>query len=124
MATVRDLRCLPYSRGVGCDRLMWELSIGRTYAVIIGWHGAAAISGFGLCQGLSMNTSFAEAAIWVADTAQAELAPYDFVQWPSRGRHLLRPRQVDDAVVWIDPHDDRVVSLIGELCSHVSVWAG
>jgi len=71
-----------------------------------------------------MNTSFAEAAVWVADTAQGELTGYDFVQWPSRGGHLLLPRQVDDAAVWIDPHEDRVVSLIGDLCCHVSSWAG
>ena len=33
---------------------MWELSIGRTYAVTIGWHGTSGIRGFGLCQGLSI----------------------------------------------------------------------
>ena len=124
VVTARDLRCLRYGRAVDPDRLMWELSIGRTYAVTIGWHGTAGISGFGLCQGLSMNTSFAEAAVWVADTAQGELTGYDFVQWPSRGGHLLLPRQVDDAAVWIDPHNDRVVSLIGDLCCHGSPWAG
>ncbi|TCN53516.1 hypothetical protein EV641_106161 [Rhodococcus sp. SMB37] len=107
VATGRHLRCLRYGRDVDPDRLIWELSISPTYAVTIGWHGTAGISGFGLCRGLSMNTSFVEAAVWVADTAQTELAGYDFVQWPSRGRHLLRPRQVDGAPVWIDLHGDR-----------------
>lgn len=115
VAVARDLRCLRYGRDVQPDRLVWDLSVGAEYAVTIGWTGTAGISGFSLCNGVAMDASFGEAAVWVADTAQTELAGYDFVQWPSRGRHLLRPRQVDGTPVWIDPHTDSVISRIGEL---------
>ncbi|MFC0446994.1 hypothetical protein [Rhodococcus jostii] len=39
-----------------------------------------------------MDAPYPQAAVWVADTTQGELAGYDFVQWPSRGRHMLNPR--------------------------------
>ncbi|MET4609864.1 hypothetical protein ABIC28_000834 [Rhodococcus sp. PvR044] len=120
VAVARDLRCLRYGRDVRPDRLVWELSVGAEYAVTIGWNGTAGISGFGLCHGLSIDASFCEAAVWVADTAQTELAGYDFVQWPSRGRHLLRPRQIDGTPVWLDPHTDSVVTQIGELCTRAT----
>lgn len=117
VAVARDLRCLRYGRDVQPDRLVWDLSIGATYAVTIGWNGTAGISGFSLCDGLLMDASFCEAAVWVADTAQTELAGYDFVQWPSRGRQLLRPRQVRGTPAWLDPHIDSVISQIGQLAS-------
>lgn len=117
VAVARDLRCLRYGPAVQPDRLMWKLSISAEYVVTIGWSGAAGISEFDLCHGLPMDAPFSEAAIWVADTVQTELAGYDFVQWPSHGRHLLKPQQVNGTPVWIDPHTDKVVCRIGELCS-------
>lgn len=117
VAVARDLRCLRYGPAVQPDRLMWELSISAEYAVTIGWRGTAGISEFGLCHGLPMDAPFSEAAIWVADTVQTELAGYDFVQWPSHGRHLLKPQQVNGTPAWIDPQTDKVVCRIGELCS-------
>ncbi len=69
------------------------------------------ISSFGIGDGgLTMETPFAEAAAWVAEVVQDNLAGYDFVQWPSRGRHLLLPRLRDGRPVWIDPHGDVIVS--------------
>ncbi|MGO4205400.1 hypothetical protein AB4Z09_27415 [Rhodococcus sp. TAF43] len=119
VAVTRDLRCLRHGRDVQPDRLMWELSIGAEYAVTIGWSGTGGVSGFSVCNGLSVEAPFAEAAVWVADTTQTELAGYEFVQWPSRGRHLLVPRLCDGAPVWMDPHSDRVICAIGELCTAV-----
>jgi hypothetical protein len=121
MAVARDLRCFRYGREVNPDRLIWELSIGHGDAVMIGWNGTAGISGFSLCDGtMRMDASFAQAARWVADTAQTELAGYDFVQWPSHGRHLLIPRCMDDIAVWFDRHTDQKVAPIGGLCK--AVW--
>ncbi|MFC9789569.1 hypothetical protein [Rhodococcus sp. NPDC127528] len=116
-AVARDLRCLRYGRDVNPDRLVWELSIGAEYAVTIGWNRTGGISGFRSCSGLPMDASFGDAAVWVADAAQTELAGYDFVQWPSRGRHLLRPGQIDHAPVWVDPHTGSPIAPVGELCT-------
>nr|WP_258955554.1 hypothetical protein [Rhodococcus erythropolis] len=52
-----------------------------------------------------------------------KLAGYDFVQWPSRGRHLLVPRLRDGEPVWMDPHGDATISRIGELCKNSTNYA-
>ncbi len=89
----------------------------------IGWQGTRDISGFSYFNALSMETAFADAAVWVADAVQTNLAGYDFVQWPSRGRHLLVPRLLDGEPVWIDPHGDVTISRIGELCKNSTNYA-
>lgn len=117
VAVARDLRCFRYGRDVNPDKLMWELSVGHTDAVMIGWSAAAGISGFSLCDGtMRTDATFAEAARSVAGITQTELAGYDFVQWPSQGKHLLRPRRVDGEPVWIDRHTEKAVAAIGALC--------
>lgn len=121
VAVARDLRCFQYGRDVNPDRLMWELTVGHGDTVMIGWNGTAGISGFSLCDGtMRTDASFAQAARWVADTAQTELAGYDFVQWPSQGGHLLSPRCMDDVAVWFDRHTGQMVAPIGGLCE--AVW--
>ncbi len=80
--SARDLRCFRYGRDVQPQLLVWELSIGDEYAVMIGWNGTRGISGFSLGDGQSMDASFAQAAAWVADIVQTELAGYDFVEGP------------------------------------------
>ncbi|EME65522.1 hypothetical protein G352_08932 [Rhodococcus ruber BKS 20-38] len=121
VAVARDLRCFRYGRDVNPDRLIWELSVGHGDAVMVGWNGTAGISGFSLCDGtMRTDASFAQTARWVADTAQTELAGYDFVQWPSQGGHLLSPRCMDEVAVWFDRHTDQVVAPIGGLCE--AVW--
>lgn len=120
-AVASDLRCLRHGRELQVDRLVWELAISDQYAVTIGWRGPG-VGGFNLCHGLSMDTSYAQAAVWVADTTQGELAGYDFVQWPSRGQHMLNPRLRHDAPVWVDPHTDTAVATIGELCEQTAAW--
>ena len=66
-----------------------------------------------------MDAPFTEAAVWVANTVQSDLAGYDFVQWPSQGQRMLLPRKRDDGPVWIDPHTDDTVAAVGELCQHI-----
>ncbi|WP_368680371.1 hypothetical protein R1X32_07455 (plasmid) [Rhodococcus opacus] len=121
-AVAGDLRYLRYGRDVRVDRLIWELTINDQYAVTLGWSGPG-VGGFDLCHGLSMDTPYAQAAVWVAETAQGELTGYEFIQWPSRGRHILTPRLRQEAPAWVDPHTDTVVAAIGELCEQDAAWA-
>ncbi|WP_241565845.1 hypothetical protein [Prescottella agglutinans] len=121
-AVARDFRCLRFGRDVNVDRLEWDFAINGEYYVSIGWQGARGISGFSCGHGLTMDATFGEAAVWVADTVQGELAGYDFVQWPSRGRHLLVPRLHAAEPVWVDPHGDVVIGPIGQLCRHIDRW--
>ncbi|MDI9938607.1 hypothetical protein ACVH9Z_36950 [Rhodococcus opacus] len=121
-AVARDMRCLRYGRDVQLDGVVWELAVNSGYAVTIGWQGADGVGGFGLCHGLSMDATFGEASVWAADTVQWELAGYEFVQWPSRGHHVLVPRLREAVPVWVDPHNDGTVAAIGELCEHSGEW--
>ncbi|MFD3430542.1 hypothetical protein [Nocardia fluminea] len=116
VAVARDLGCLRFGREVELSRLVWELGIGTEYTVTIGWKTGSGLGGFARGEGMPMDAAFCAAAVWVADTAQTELAGYEFVQWPCRGRHLLKPRQVDGTPVWVDPRTDHVICAIGELC--------
>ncbi|TQC42887.1 hypothetical protein EEB14_46235 [Rhodococcus sp. WS4] len=120
-AVVRDLRCLRYGHNVEVDRLVWELEINDQYAVTVGWRGPG-VGGFNLCHGVSMDAPYSQAAVWVAETTQGELTGYDFVQWPSRGLHILNPRLRQEGPVWVDPHTDTVVAIIGELCEQHAAW--
>lgn len=122
-AVARDLRCLTFGRDVKVGRLEWNFAINGEYYVSIGWQGAGGISGFSCGHGLTMDATFGEAAVWVADTVQGELAGYDFVQWPSWGRHLLVPRLLAGEPVWVDPHGEMVIGPIGQLCRHIDRWA-
>ncbi|MFC9514542.1 hypothetical protein ACFTSD_02300 [Nocardiaceae bacterium NPDC056970] len=122
-AVARDLRCLRFGTDVKIDRLEWSFAIDSEYRVSIGWEGAGGISGFTCGRGLTMDTKFVDAAVWVADTVQGELAGYDFVQWPSRGRHLLLPRSVAGEPVWVNPRGDVVIGPIGQLCERVDPWS-
>lgn len=119
----RDLRCLRYGRDADTDRLVWDFAINSDYYVSIGWQGVRGIGGFGIGGGLSMDAAFSEAAAWVAEVVQDNLAGYDFIQWPSQGRHLLVPRLRAGQPVWVDPHGDVTISPIGELCDNAQQWS-
>lgn len=121
VAVAHDLRYFRYGRDVNPDRLMWRLSTGPGDAVVIGWNETAGISGLVMHGGaLRAGASFVDAARWVADAVQGDLAGYDFVQWPSQGGYLLSPRCIDDAAVWFDRHTDCVIAPIGGL--HEAMW--
>lgn len=115
-AVARDLECLRFGREVNLRPLVWEFEITPQYCVIIGWAGAKGTGGFGRGDGMSMDSTYPDAAVWVAETVQTELAGYEFVQWPSHGKHLLKPSADADGARWIDPHDNTVVADIGSLC--------
>ncbi|KJV03304.1 hypothetical protein [Rhodococcus sp. PML026] len=111
-AVARDLECLRVGRQVSMHSLVWEFEINPDYCVIIGWSGGG-FYGFGRGDGMSMDADYPDAVEWVAETVQTELAGYEFVQWPSRGKHLLHPHGAQ----WVDPQDNAVVADIGSLCS-------
>ncbi|MBF6067780.1 hypothetical protein [Nocardia farcinica] len=46
------------------------------------------------------------------------------MQWPSSGFHLLVPRLVGSAPVWVDPHTGAAIGPLGELCAHADRWDG
>ncbi len=117
-AVGRDLRCLRYGRYVDTDKLVWDLSINGDYYVFVGWQSIRGIGGFNTGGGLTMDASFGEAAAWIAEVVQDNLAGYEFVQWPSRGSHLLVPRLRSAEAVWIDPHGDVTICPIGTLCEY------
>ncbi|MFE1592076.1 hypothetical protein [Nocardia sp. NPDC058705] len=119
VAVAHDLRHLRHGREVDPDRLMWEFSIGADYDVGIGfsWRSTSAIGGFS--NGMPMDAAFCDAAVWVADLTQTELAGYDFVQWPSHGHNLLKPRSIDGQPIWAHPHTNHTVCPIGELSRDV-----
>ncbi|WP_245672837.1 hypothetical protein [Aldersonia kunmingensis] len=103
VAVGRDLRCLRYGRYADTDRLVWDFAINDDYYVLIGWGGAGGLGDFGIGGGLSMDVTFGEAAAWVAEIVQDNLAGYEFVQWPSRGWHVLVPRLRAGEPVWVNP---------------------
>lgn len=114
-AVARDLKCCRVGREVTLDRLVWEFEINSDYFVGIGWGSVDGIGGFNRGEGMSMDASYADAAAWVAETVQTELAGYEFVQWPSKGRHLLSAQASETVGQWVDPHDGSVVADIGSL---------
>ncbi len=122
-SVARDLRCLRFGRDIRIDRLIWDLAINGDYFVAIGWQGPR-LGGFSRGEGMTMDASSEEAAVWVADAVQTELAGYEFVQWPSRGRQLYLARLRGNRSVWIDPHTDTTVAPVGGLCDAVRQPAG
>jgi hypothetical protein len=77
------------------DSDLGEFSIGRNYA---------------------LETTPAQAMVWVAEVVQEELAGHEFVQWPSDGWRLLTPELRNGDAIWVDPSTNRVVSQIDALC--------
>ncbi|WP_236603655.1 hypothetical protein [Rhodococcus sp. WAY2] len=118
-AVVRDLWCLRYGRDVQVDRLVWELAISDQYAVTIGWSGPGS-AGSTSATAYPWMPAYTQAAVWGA--TQGVLTSYEFIQWPSRGQHILNPRLRQEGPVWVDPHTDTAVAATGELCKHRTAW--
>ncbi|MBY3989567.1 hypothetical protein HQO84_25585 [Rhodococcus fascians] len=115
-AVARDLKCFRVGREVTLERLEWEFEINSEYYVGVGWERAGSIGGFNRGEGMSMDASYTDAAAWVAEIVQTELAAYEFVQWPSKGRHLLSAQASKAGAQWVDPHDGTAAADIGSLC--------
>ncbi|WP_280193487.1 hypothetical protein [Nocardia farcinica] len=105
------------------DRLVWSLVITGEYHVVVGWERGRRIGEFGIGHGLTMDAGYGAAAVWVADVVQGRLAGHEFVQGPSCGFHLLVPRLIGSAPVWVDPHTGATIAP-GELCAHGDRWHG
>lgn len=67
--------------------------------------------------GSRVETSVAQAMVWLAEDVQYELTGYEFVQWPIAGQRILAPRLVEDHAVWAGPGTNTVTAPIGELCA-------
>ncbi|MGY4646459.1 hypothetical protein [Mycobacterium sp. URHB0021] len=118
-AVALDLRCRRHGREVSLSGVDWELTVMSEGWVSIGMVTVADdtdLYKFSIGRGHALETTTAQAMVWVAEVVQEELAGYEFVQWPSDGPRLLTADlRVCDAV-WIDPSTDDVVSNIGALC--------
>ncbi len=120
-AVALDLRCLRHGRSVNLDRLVWDLSINGDYHVSVGWQRIRGLGGFGIGGGLTVDVSYGEAAAWVAEVVQDDLAGYEFVQWPSRGRTCCASSARRRSGL-VDPHGDVVLCPIGHLCENAGSW--
>ncbi len=90
-----------HGRDVAVDRLVWSLVITGEYDVVVGLERGRGIGEFGIGHGLTMDAGYGAAAVWVADVVQGRLAGLECVRWPSSGFHLLVPRLVGSAPVWV-----------------------
>ena len=118
-AVTLDLRCRRHGRAVSLDGLEWALTVFSQGWVSIGMATLtddADLGAFSMGRGFALETTPAQAMVWVASVVQDELAGYEFVQWPSDGWRLLDPELRDGEAVWVDPSSDSVVSPIGAWC--------
>jgi hypothetical protein len=116
-AVTRDLGCRRHGRSIGFDNVVWTI-VANDGAVGVGFSltGEADVGAYRRCMDYRLDTTAAQALVWLADDVQYELAGYEFVQWPMAGRRILVPRVVDDRAVWVDPTTGTVAAAIGELC--------
>lgn len=119
-AVTSDLQCLRYGRSINVDKVIWNFSIDSEYLITLGWEGSES---FRVTNAWTLESSFEDVAVWVADAVQTNLSGYEFVQWPSRGGHILTPAIRNNAAVWIDPQTKKVISPIGELCKKGPSWS-
>lgn len=78
--------------------------------------GVADVNEYQRCMGYLLETSPAQAMVWLAQDVQDELTGNEFVQWPIAGQRILDPRIVDDHAVWVEPSTNAIAAPIGELC--------
>lgn len=122
-AVSRDLRCLQYGGRFDSGDLVWELSIDGSYTVGLGWLRPGRSCSWVTRGDVSMDASFAVAAVWAAGLAQGQLViGREVVHWPSKGWNLLTPQLVDESPVWIDTSDGSIISNIGTLCEAGTKW--
>jgi hypothetical protein len=97
---------------------MWRFAVSDEW-VALGFEAPrdAEVGAYQRCLSYRLETSAAQALVWLAGDVQYELAGYEFVQWPIAGQRILDPRIVDDQAVWVEPSTNTVTAPIGELCA-------
>ncbi|GAY15355.1 hypothetical protein [Mycobacterium sp. shizuoka-1] len=117
-AVTRDLRCLRHGRPITFAGVSWYFMVcGEAIAVSFDAPSTADVSPYRRCLGYLLETTAAQALLWLAGDVQYKLAGYEWVQWPMAGQRLLDPRLVDDHAVWVEVSTRSVIAPIGELCA-------
>ncbi len=116
-AVTRDLGCRLHGRRISFHNVFWTI-LTDNGSVCVGFElaGDADVSPYRRCLEYRLDTTTAQATVWMADDVQYELGGYEFVQWPIAGQHTLIARIIDDQAVWVDPKTGAVISPIGQLC--------
>lgn len=116
-AVTHDLGCRRHGQRIGFDNVMWKIAAHEGF-VWVGFAlaGDADVGAYQRCNSYRLETTAAQATVWLADDVQYELTGYEFVQWPSEGRRILAPRLIDGQATWVEPETDTVIGLIGALC--------
>jgi hypothetical protein len=118
-AVSQDLQCRRYGRTISFDDVAWVLIVhadGRVYIGITPLGVRTDVGGFERGAGYILDTTAAQAMVWIAEAIQDELAGYEFVQWPIDGQRILVPEIRDDNAVWVRRATNDVVCRIGDLC--------
>jgi hypothetical protein len=117
-AVTRDLDCRRHGRPITFANVGWRFVVsGEWVAVGFEAPGDADVSAYRRCLSYRLETSTAQALVWLAEDVQYELAGYEFVQWPIAGQRMLDPRILDNLAVWVEPSSNTVTAPIGELCA-------
>jgi hypothetical protein len=116
-AVTRDLGCRLHGRRISFHNVLWTI-LTDNGSVCVGFElaGDADVSAYRRCLEYRLDTTTAQATVWMADDVQYELGGYELVQWPIAGQHTLIARIIDDQAVWMEPKTGAVISPIGQLC--------
>jgi hypothetical protein len=116
-AVTRDLGCGRHGRAIGFHNVMWKIAADDG-SVCVGFAvtGDADVRAYQRSLGYRLNTTAAQATVWMADDVQYELTGYEFVEWPIVDRRILVPQIIGDQAAWVDPKTEIVIARIGELC--------
>ena len=103
---------------------MWKIAADDG-SVCVGFAlaGDADVDAYQRCVGYRLDTTAAQATVWLAGDVQDELTGYQFVQWPIAGRRILVPQIIDGQARWVNPRTDAVIASVGELCHAAEVFA-
>ncbi|MDT5281624.1 MAG: hypothetical protein QOJ20_2819 [Mycobacterium sp.] len=82
---------------------MWKIAADDG-SVCVGFALAddADVGAYQRCNSYRLDTTAAQATVWMADDVQYELTGYEFVQWPIAGRRILVPPLAD--AQWAKQH--------------------